>query len=185
MKRCHPHLLLLHSTHIAEIGCALGQPRQGVGLTVEGGEIQLKAAEAPLLMSVLVVEAAMVSVSTPTTIVRAAVEVVILAAVEVVVRVTVEVIVAFATAAPTAIACATAVPAAGCTTMLPGAKCMFARAPSVRAASASIDIDVVLRLAINAIDVGARQLPLPRASSPNVLGESHACSSSRSWSPFD
>jgi hypothetical protein len=80
------------------------------------------------------VEAAIISILTTTSTTRATVEVIIPMAVEVVVRATVEVIVALTTA----------VPAAECAMTLLGARCTFARTPSVRAASASIDIEVVL-----------------------------------------
>jgi hypothetical protein len=114
-----------------------------------------------------VVEAAIISISTTTStaretvkvIIPTAVEVIVQATVEVIIRAPIEVVVALATVVSTAIARATAVPAAGCAMMLHGARCTFARAPSVRAASASIDIDAVLRLTIDAIDVGARWLP--------------------------
>jgi hypothetical protein len=131
------------------------------------GKFSLGRLKPPLLVSVQVVEVAIISISTTTSTVRAivkviiptAVEVIVRATVEVIVRAPIEVVVALATAVPTAIARATAVPAAECTTMLHGARCTFARAPSVRAALASIDIDAVLRLAIDAINVGARWLP--------------------------
>jgi hypothetical protein len=108
-------------------------------------------------MFVLVVEAIIISISTPTTTGRAVVEVIIPTAIEVVIRATEEVIIQ--AVVEVVVAIATVVPTAGCTTPLHGARCTLAHVPSVRAAPTNIHIDAILPLAIDALDVGDRQLP--------------------------